>query len=198
MKANIAVLLVVLAGCSSGPSAGSSSSPGVAGEQGQQGEPGPPGPQGPAGAAGSVGPQGPPGTSGSAGAEGPRGVSGPIGPQGVQGLPGAPGAQGAQGPAGPQGPSITKAKLYERIASTVSIGPGEVQSATAYCTNAADVVLLGSCDMSFGTSTPGGFFTEAYAWAPTDASRPSGWLCTLRNGGAGVIFGRAHVVCAQP
>lgn len=97
VTANIASIVIPLAGT------GVSATTGPTGPQGIQGPQGPQGPQGGAGQTGAAGPTGPQGTGGAAGPQGPAGATGPAGPQGLPGANGTPGADGQQGAKGDQG-----------------------------------------------------------------------------------------------
>lgn len=142
---------------------------------GERGDVGPQGPVGPKGDTGAVGPAGAVGATGATGAQGPRGYAGDVGPagavgapgaQGIQGIQGIPGPVGATGATGAAGPGITKGLIYTRTSGTNMT----TTQAAAYCDDANDVLLTGSCTSDAGILSFG-------VWNEADTAKAAGWFC---------------------
>jgi hypothetical protein len=145
--------------------------------------PGVPGAQGPAGPAG---PQGPKGDTGAPGKDGigTQGPQGPVGPMGPAGQPGAQGPAGPKGADGADGTLITKSSMYVRASS---LATSAANDAIAFCDDANDVVLTGTC------SSEGSIWATIGAYLPTNPNSKSGWECKVSNIGGNPVS--ASAVC---
>lgn len=151
MRLALAVVLVVLFGCSSGKD-GAEGPRGPAGPTGPTGPTGPAGPAGPTGATGPAGPAGgPPGPTGPTGQVGPQGPMGPAGPPGPAGGP-----QGPTGPAGSPGQSVAATALLAGDDPNCPGGGTRFTSVSGvtYACNGAPGAVCPPCDS--GLCFPGG------------------------------------------
>lgn len=114
--------------------------------------------------------------------------------------PPASAAEGTPGPAGPSGAegapgSVSRGDTYTVIGEWRKFGPGEIQSSSATCERAADMLVTGGClvaanggEASIVTSAP---------LIPQNADEPAYWSCTAKNVGENPAEVVATAVCAR-
>jgi hypothetical protein len=111
------------------------------------------------------------GSSGEPGANGAQGATGPVGPAGLSGLAGAPG-------------TFNSANLQYLTGPDVSVAPGTVGSANAYCPSGTRAIS-------------GGFFSSVTTIGFSETFGPSFHGIAATNNTGITLTIRATVVCAS-
>ena len=131
---------------------------------------------------GQRGPTGPAGARGATGPAGPAGATGPAGPAGPQGFTGPAGSSGSQGPAG----GFNPAKVSYVTGPTVSILPGEIEGASAFCPTGTKVI-------------GGGFFASITSVGGTgNNNEGTSWFVLVENTTTIPVDIHATAVCVSP